>query len=215
MSENKDATPRVKVIEPEYPGKVIRDLPDEYLPDFNTISLSDSDDLARALHAPPDVVKWFMRERLLHEGMSAETDPASIHHVTGGLCCEDLATLGLVAHFIVEYETPRRATIDLAIRLRRLLLTTPKNHRVVVIVQDFRAPRGPSGRLVSAANFSDVAGQVVISPQAGPPVPLEIEPEVDPYTAIYGASLLRDEIEVRLLESPFKTPGPRWCIVKY
>ena len=177
---------RVKFIPRKYPGKIITDADLNPVCFPNRINL-DEQMICKQLGLEKDLLRAFMKHKTMRRIGPNEAA------ITGGMCSEDLAALGIASHLIQDFKMPESRGGQIVQQLTDALLREVKPRRVMVILID-----GNKGL------------QMEIRGGAGR---LKVPSKLRKHTTILDAGKLRDEIEEAMQETPLKLPKAKSCAV--
>ncbi len=143
--------------------------------------------ICKQLGLERDLLKAFFRHKTMRPIGPNEAA------ITGGLCSEDLAALGVASYLIQDFKMPESRGGQIVRQLTEALLKEMSPRRVMVILID-----GNKGL------------QMEIRGGAGR---LKMPSKLKKYTTILDVGKLRDEIEVAIQETPLRLPKVKSCAV--
>ena len=178
--------PSVKFGEPNLPFNVVDiDKVEKVHP--RRIRLTDKQ-ICKQLGIEKDLLKFYLKTRTLHPLGANEAA------IFGGCCAEDIAAMAIVSQLIQAHGLPSSHAVDLSSQLIHALLETSAPSRVCAILVE-----------------ANKDYQIEVRAGQGD---LDIPKKYRKYTTVIDGTLLRDRIDLALLDNRLKFPQAKDCVVQ-
>lgn len=184
--EQKKKRPQVKFGKPNLPFKIV-DIDKVEAIHPRRIMLTDKQ-MCKQLGIEKDLLKFYLKTRALHPLGKNEAA------IFGGCCAEDIAAMSIVSRLIQAHSLPASHAVDLSSQLIHALLETSAPSRVVAILIE-----------------SNKDYQIEVRAGQGD---LSVPKKYRKYATIIDGTLLRDRIDLALLDNRLKFPQAKDCVVK-